>query len=248
MIGQRISHDLGEVTCVCVWCVRVRAVTRDGKRLRGGGDVTLQYRTATPFHGGNQYSSVTAGTTNYIQNNINGEVSSTVVMGNAYWDLTHYNGLTPFIGAGIGAAYNHTGNTRSMSAGSFLPQYGQYTDKGTWNLAWALHSGVSWDVNSRLKLEAGYSFTSLGSAKSHLTTCYGSTGSVACNEDLTLKNLYSHDLHLGMRWLLDGGATTTAYRETGQSYRTYQPGSYADQSTSYRTVDPGSYRPVTAKN
>jgi opacity protein-like surface antigen len=135
-----------------------------------------------------------------------GSVSSTVVLANVYGDLGNYNGLTPYVGAGIGAAYNKMGDVYQHTS---FPAYGTFADgtmqsHGQWNLAWALHTGVSWDVNDRLKLEMGYSYKNLGQVGSRELRCNEGGGVVTqCNEWFKLKNLASNDLHLGMRWLLN---------------------------------------------
>jgi hypothetical protein len=50
----------------------------------------------------------------------------------------------------------------------------------------------------------GYSYKNLGSVKAGELRCNGNPGVIVqCNERLTLKNLASNDLHIGMRWLLD---------------------------------------------
>ncbi len=183
------------------------------------GDVTLQYRTATGFHGADILTDTTTNPYAYVENSINGNISSTVLMANGYWDIAHYNGLTPYIGAGIGAAYNHTSGTHDMTAGTYPVQYGTYSDQGVWSLAYALHAGLSYDINSRLKLEAGYSFLSLGDAKTTLTSCSGDYGTTTCSDRLRIKNLTANDFHIGMRWMLEpAGETPVGYHPVIAKY------------------------------
>lgn len=167
------------------------------------GDITAEYRASTRFRANARYPRTP---TDVAYPFYDGSLSSTVVLANAYADLGNYNGLTPYIGAGVGAAYNKLGDTYQHTS---FPAYGTYADgvmggQGKWNFAWALHTGVTWDVNSRLKLDMGYSYKSLGSVKSGELRCNENPNVVRqCNEWLTLKNLASNDLHVGMRWLLD---------------------------------------------
>jgi opacity protein-like surface antigen len=165
------------------------------------GDVTLQYRTATSFQGGNFITNTTTQATG--ENAITGSVSSTVGLVNGYYDITHWNGLTPYVGAGIGVAYNRTGATSTQQGGFNPNEYGVYPNKGETNFAWALHTGLSYDINSRLKLELGYSFLNLGDTKAGPLTCYGAGTPIACNDLFKIKSLVSNDIHIGMRWLLD---------------------------------------------
>ena len=167
------------------------------------GDITAEYRAATRFRANAAYPRTA---TDIAYPFYDGEMTSTVVLANGYADLGNYNGLTPYVGAGIGAAYNKTGDIFQHTS---FPAYGTYADgvlqgQGKWNLAWALHTGVTWDVNSRLKLDVGYSYKNLGSIRSGELRCNEGGGVVTkCNEWLNLKNLASNDLHVGMRWLLN---------------------------------------------
>lgn len=167
------------------------------------GDLTAEYRASTRFRANARYPRTA---TDVAYPYYDGDVASTVVLANAYADLGNYYGLTPFIGAGVGAAYNKTSDIYQHTS---FPAYGTYADgvlpgEGKWNFAWALHTGVSWDVNPRLKLEMGYSYKNLGSVKSGELRCNDNPNvNTRCNEKLTLKNLASNDLHIGMRWLLN---------------------------------------------
>lgn len=174
------------------------------------GDVTLQYRTATTFQGGNYITNTTTNATG--ENVIRGTTSSVVGLVNGYYDVVHWNGLTPFIGAGIGVAFNKMNANSTQQGGFTNPEYGVYSEKWKTNFAWALHTGVSYDINSRLKLELGYSYLNYGGTKSGGLICYGANNppAVNCNNTLQNKGLASHDFHLGMRWLLDAPAAQTA--------------------------------------
>lgn len=167
------------------------------------GDLTAEYRAATRFRAIGSYPRSATDTAYPFNDGVN---SSAVVLANAYVDLGTYHGLTPYVGAGIGAAYNKTGDVYQHTT---FPAFGTIADgvfpgEGKWNLAWALHTGVTWDVNSRLKLDMGYSYKSLGTAKTGELICNESPNvNRHCNEWLSLKNLGTSDLRFGMRWLLD---------------------------------------------
>jgi opacity protein-like surface antigen len=167
------------------------------------GDLTAEYRSSTRFRANARYP---RSATDVAYPLYDGSVSSTVVLANGYVDLGNYYGLTPYVGAGIGAAYNKTGDLFQHTS---FPRWGTYADgtmtgEGKWNLAWALHTGVTWDVNSRLKLDMGYSYKNLGKASTGELRCNENPKVVHnCNEWIHLKNLASNDLHVGMRWLLN---------------------------------------------
>ena len=71
---------------------------------------------------------------------------------------------------------------------------------GKWNFAWALHAGASMQVNQNLALDVGYSFVSLGDAQTG--TLINFNGTCATCAPMTFKNIYSHDLKLGLRYCL----------------------------------------------
>lgn len=200
------------------------------------GDVTLQYRTSTTFQGGNYVTNTTTGATG--ENDITGSTSSTIALLNGYYDITHWNGLTPFVGAGVGVAFNQMHATSTQQGGFTNPEYGVYPNKSLTSLAWALHTGLSYDINSRLKLEMGYSFLNYGDTKAGPLTCYGASTSVACNDELRNKRLFSNDIHIGFRWMLDGGATSQA---------SYQQSAWQQPTTTYAPPYQPSSAPVVAK-
>ncbi len=175
------------------------------------GDITAEYRSTTRFRANAAFP---RSATDIAYPYYDGNVSSTVVLANAYADLGNYHGLTPYVGAGVGMAYNKTGDIYQHTS---FPAFGTYADgvmagQGKWNLAWALHTGLTWDVNSRLKLDVGYSYKSLGKVGSGELRCNEATGvTTNCNEWLKLKNLASNDLHIGMRWLLNPPEQKTVY-------------------------------------
>lgn len=144
------------------------------------------------------------------RNNVwDGKLSSTVFMLNGLVDIAHFNGLTPFVGAGIGAAYNVIHGLRDHDP-SDLGGAGNAGRKGTWNLAWALQAGLAYEATDRLTLEAGYRFLSIGDAESGRINCLPSNSGCGF-EGVKIKDIYSHDLRLGMRWELD--APTPVFAE-----------------------------------
>jgi opacity protein-like surface antigen len=74
-----------------------------------------------------------------------------------------------------------------------------------WSLAWALHAGAGIQVTNNLTLDLGYSFVSLGDAKTG--SFQNQDPNIACVATgcppMTFKSLYSHDFKLGLRWAYD---------------------------------------------
>ncbi|MCE1237902.1 MAG: outer membrane beta-barrel protein, partial [Hyphomicrobiales bacterium] len=139
-----------------------------------------------------------------------GNVTSAVIMANVYADLGKYSGLTPYVGAGVGAAYNNMSNlyeNASWTGGAGSPTFGYLPGGSKWSLAWALHAGMSYDLSPNLKLDAGYSFKDLGEVSTHGASICATN---PCNaESVKLKDLYTHSVHVGARWMLDAPAAKT---------------------------------------
>jgi opacity protein-like surface antigen len=191
-------------------------------------DITGEFRGAIAARGvynGFVNSTANPCTTNSVapanctlyQNNFQGSVQASTFLINGYFDLGTWQGLTPYVGAGIGTSriamkgFTDNGlNVRGTAINaSGLPNgassvvaYNPISDKSRWNLAWALMAGVSYDVSRNLKLDIGYRYLNMGA---------GSTGTINCLcaqtfAGFNIPGLASHDFKIGMRWMLNDSA------------------------------------------
>jgi opacity protein-like surface antigen len=146
-------------------------------------------------------------------------LSSYVTLLNLYGDLGTWYGVTPYVGGGIGFAYNRlSGATDIGSAavvGSPTSATGGYLENGgKWNFAWSLGAGLDFDVTQNLKLELGYRYLNYGGAKSGVSHCLSGDSSVGffnCSQAyyLETRQLASNDFRIGLRWMI-GEATAPA--------------------------------------
>lgn len=123
------------------------------------------------------------------ERNYKGDITSNVFMLNGFIDLGTFKGITPYIGAGVGAVANHVKNL------SVTKDANAYTVDGKteWGVAWALHAGVGIQLSERTTLEVGYSYTDIGDAKS---------GENVDNiGHFKVKDITSHDVKVGLRYL-----------------------------------------------
>src|SRR4029077_7031203 len=120
-------------------------------------DVTGEYRTKAAVNA----FGVTLGPTTF-GDAYTGSVRSVVVLANGYIDLGTWNCLTPFIGAGVGVAFNQLSDFVdtgfAASGGS-----GIGTNPTETHLAWALHAGVSYAVTQNFSVELAYRYLNYGS-------------------------------------------------------------------------------------
>ena len=98
------------------------------------GDMTLDYQFGSRF--------------SVLDNPIvaSARLWSSALFANGYADLGTWYGVTPYVGAGVGSAYNHLG------------------DEGRWNFAWAFMLGAAYHLSPNLAVDFGYRYADLGSA------------------------------------------------------------------------------------
>jgi opacity protein-like surface antigen len=159
-------------------------------------DVTGEYRGKASFHALDRYFN-----SGYFTNDYTASKSEWVALVNAYIDLGTWWSITPYIGAGVGVAFNtieHFRDTNVIAGGGGWAETGRQT-----SLAWALHAGASYRVSSNLALDLSYRYLNVGNARSgtlvNLDPNFPVGNPLA---PMTFHNIQSHDLMLGLRWLL----------------------------------------------
>jgi opacity protein-like surface antigen len=158
-------------------------------------DITGEYRGKAGFHALDSFDN--AGTIN--TNDYRAAKSEWVLLANVYADLGTWWCLTPFVGVGIGVAHNtihHFRDTNVIAGGGGWADTGHKT-----NFAWAVHAGVAYKVNPGFTVEFAYRYLSLGDAQTADPLNLDGTNAVVGNP-FTFHNITSHDLKVGMRWML----------------------------------------------
>lgn len=154
-------------------------------------DATAEYRSRTQVNAFGQYT-FGGGT---FGDQYQGYLKSVVVLANGYVDLGTWWCLTPFVGAGIGGAYNTMADLTDIGIGTSGAGIGR--NSASWSPAWALYAGLAYNVNDNFKVEFSYRYLNYGSVTDTID-CIG-----GCNPDsYEWKNLTSNDFMVGFRWLL----------------------------------------------
>lgn len=154
-------------------------------------DVTAEYRSRTQTNAFGQYT-FGGGT---FGDQYQGYLKSLVVLANAYVDLGTWWCLTPFIGAGVGGAYNSVTDFTDIGIGTSGAGIGP--NVSSWSPAWAAYAGLAYNVTDNFKVELSYRYLDLGSVSDSIN-CIG-----GCNPDTyKWKNFTSQDIMIGFRWLL----------------------------------------------
>ena len=157
-------------------------------------DVTGEYRNKAPVNFFGEFSLPGGGV---FGDSYQGFLQSVVFLANGYIDLGTWDCLTPFVGAGVGGAWNTFADltdtsiaTPTLGAGAGIGR-----NSSNFNFAWALHAGVSYAVTQNFSVELAYRYLNYGS----VTDTIDCTG--GCNPDsYKLQKLSSNDLSLGVRW------------------------------------------------
>jgi opacity protein-like surface antigen len=98
------------------------------------GDVTLDYQFGSRF------------ALNDAATVAGAKMWSSSTFANGYVDLGTWWGITPYVGAGVGAALN------------------DLESRSRWNFAWALMAGAAYHLSPNLSVDFGYRYADLGSA------------------------------------------------------------------------------------
>ena len=141
-------------------------------------DVTIDYLSELKYQG----TVTTPGDTS-------AKIQTTTALLNGYLDLGTWYRITPYIGAGIGAAYT---NVTSYVSGGSPPFSGDVNNK-QWGFAWAATAGAAYPISANLMLDVAYRYLNIGDVK---------TGSDAFGA-MTFKNVAAHEVRVGLRWSFD---------------------------------------------
>jgi opacity protein-like surface antigen len=157
------------------------------------GDLTGEWRGKANFHGSDivTFNGVAAGTDVYTASK-----SEWLALANVYADLGTWWCVTPFVGVGIGASRNTISGFTDLGPQSASLAFGDTTSK--WNLAWAVHAGLAYQVAPGLTVELAYRYVDLGDALSGDLYTFDGTNNVY--NPMEFKHITSHDVKLGVRW------------------------------------------------
>ncbi len=177
------------------------------------GDVTLEYRGGGHLQSLYTLNDPTPPTTQYADF-YRADTSSLVGLVNAYVDVGTWYGVTPFVGAGVGFARNTISGFTDQGFGYYnsaavsLGPAGGYFGNGTSNnFAWALMTGLDFNVTQNLKLELGYRYLDMGKITTGGSNCLNGTGTgtgFACpvNYVSSKNDLASSDFRIGLLWMI----------------------------------------------
>ncbi|MFC5385882.1 outer membrane protein [Aquamicrobium segne] len=176
-------------------------------------DLTLDYWFKSKFRGGTSdeggYSC--GGGDGPCESVDRSKMSALLLLANAYVDLGTWNGITPYVGAGIGGAH--------VKWGDLINDIGGYEQrhKGakSWRFAYALMAGASYCLTDRTVLDAGYRFSRIEGGR-----MFEKNGAGPGFD----KGFNTHEVRAGLRYSFGGSANgcyepqTVAYEPPAPIY------------------------------
>jgi opacity protein-like surface antigen len=124
-------------------------------------------------------------------------VTTHTLMFNGYYDLGKWDRVVPYVGAGVGFAYNKMDEVYFTGNPALVNRI-EGDDK--WSLAWSLMAGIGWQISERAMLDFGYRYLDMGKATSGRIDTAGFT-----NPPVRIDDLTAHEFKIGLRYYFGGG-------------------------------------------
>jgi opacity protein-like surface antigen len=133
-----------------------------------------------------------------------------VLLANAYADLGTYQGITPYVGAGIGVAHVNWSDLANDDGVTVTTHPGAKSMRG----AFALMAGASYCLTDKVELDAGYRYTRVGGGD-----MFGFANSNGPGYD---KGFNVHEVRAGLRYSFGGSGASSRCAPAPQTVE-YQP-------------------------
>ena len=160
-------------------------------------DVTGEYRSKSEFNGADVY--VPAGGPPSLPDSYTAKKSEWLALLNGYLDVGTWHGITPFMGAGVGAANVKIADFTDIGIGvGGFPAVAFGGTHDQWNFAWALYAGLGFEVTDAVTLELAYRYLDMGDGQSG--DLIASDGTNLIDNPMIFKDITSHDVRLGFRY------------------------------------------------
>jgi opacity protein-like surface antigen len=132
-----------------------------------------------------------------VKDPLHTSVQSYTAMVNIYKDLGQFGRITPYVGAGIGAAYHQVDETY------FTGNYhlvNKIEGDESLSFAWSLMAGIGYQISDRAVIDIGYRYLDMGSAETGRVDSAGFVNPAVKIDDIT-----EHEIKIGLRYAFGGG-------------------------------------------
>lgn len=120
------------------------------------------------------------------------DITTYTAMLNVYHDLGNFNRIVPYVGAGVGVAYNVVDNVYFTENPFLLAEIEGQSDL---SFAWALMAGIGYQISDRAILDVGYRYIDMGAASSGRVDTAGYT-----NPRVEIDDIAAHEIKVGLRY------------------------------------------------
>lgn len=118
---------------------------------------------------------------------VKGTWNTTTLFANLFWDFHNASIVTPYVGGGLGMAFNYAGYDFTTRNGDRFSG-----DERTTNFAWNLGAGAAFTINDHFTVDAAYRFVGTG---------YNEVSVSSGGNSYTIGNRpYSNEFILGLRY------------------------------------------------
>jgi opacity protein-like surface antigen len=131
-------------------------------------------------------------------------IRSTTLMFNGYKDLGSFGGITPYIGAGVGVAYNQMSEVNFTDNPYLL---NRIQGDSRLSLAWSLMAGIGYQVSDRAILDLGYRYMDYGKANSGRID---NTNNI--NPAVRISDISAHEVKVGLRYHFGASDAPMSYQ------------------------------------
>jgi opacity protein-like surface antigen len=131
-----------------------------------------------------------------VDDPLHSSVKTYTLMANVYKDLGKFGNVTPYVGAGIGVAYNQLSETY-FTGTTTLPN--RIAGDNDISLAWSLMAGIGYQISDRAILDVGYRYIDMGKISSQR---HDNAGFI--NPRVVVDDLAAHEFKVGLRYHFGG--------------------------------------------
>ncbi len=145
-----------------------------GAPLRAELEFALRGNSETSWSGG-------------LFNEVKGTWNNSTLFANLFWDFHNSTAFTPYVGGGLGMAFNYTGYDIKLRNGTSIS-----ADDRSTNFAWNVGAGVAYNFNENFAVDASYRFVGLG---------YNEVSTTVNNRKYEIGNQpYNNEFAVGLRF------------------------------------------------
>ena len=119
-------------------------------------------------------------------------VKTYTAMANVYKDLGKFGNVTPYVGFGVGVAYNQMSEVYFTGNPALTNRIAGDNDIA---LAWSLMAGIGYQISDRAILDVGYRYMDMGKITSQR---HDNAGNI--NPRVTVDDLAGHEFKVGLRY------------------------------------------------